>query len=277
MRRAPGTLLTPWPRLSRSSSWPPARALACFRILRRFFIGLPVSRSWSGLPMPRGRPVRSVWLRWSGPVMAWRRGFRTGIEVAEQREGEGTGAAVLAARDAVGSGPVLVLSGDHPADHARAARGAARRARAGGGQRDPAHHRPARPRGLRANRARLVGSRGPNRRDQVHRRRLPGGAGRGRDQPRHLRLRRADPLRGPRQGRARQGRALPDRRVPIHPRRRRDNRRTHDRRRGRRTRRERPRGPDGGRGGRPAPDHRGPRQAGCHVPGSRAPSGWRQA
>src|ERR1700754_2395130 len=41
-------------------------------------------------------------------------GLPDGIEVAEQREGEGTGAAVLAARDAVGSGPVLVLSGDHP-------------------------------------------------------------------------------------------------------------------------------------------------------------------
>jgi bifunctional UDP-N-acetylglucosamine pyrophosphorylase/glucosamine-1-phosphate N-acetyltransferase len=41
-------------------------------------------------------------------------GLPDGIEVAEQREGEGTGAAVLSARDAVGSGPVLVLSGDHP-------------------------------------------------------------------------------------------------------------------------------------------------------------------
>jgi bifunctional UDP-N-acetylglucosamine pyrophosphorylase/glucosamine-1-phosphate N-acetyltransferase len=37
-----------------------------------------------------------------------------GVEVAEQREGEGTGAAVLAARDAVDSGPVVVLSGDQP-------------------------------------------------------------------------------------------------------------------------------------------------------------------
>jgi bifunctional UDP-N-acetylglucosamine pyrophosphorylase / glucosamine-1-phosphate N-acetyltransferase len=48
-------------------------------------------------------------------------GLPDGIEVAEQREGEGTGAAVLAARDAVfaggargDSGPVVVLSGDHP-------------------------------------------------------------------------------------------------------------------------------------------------------------------
>jgi bifunctional UDP-N-acetylglucosamine pyrophosphorylase / glucosamine-1-phosphate N-acetyltransferase len=48
-------------------------------------------------------------------------GLPDGIEVAEQREGEGTGAAVLAARDAVldagegaESGPVVVLSGDHP-------------------------------------------------------------------------------------------------------------------------------------------------------------------
>jgi bifunctional UDP-N-acetylglucosamine pyrophosphorylase/glucosamine-1-phosphate N-acetyltransferase len=45
-------------------------------------------------------------------------GLPDGVEVAEQREGEGTGAAVLAARDAVlqpGDGaPVVVLSGDHP-------------------------------------------------------------------------------------------------------------------------------------------------------------------
>jgi bifunctional UDP-N-acetylglucosamine pyrophosphorylase / glucosamine-1-phosphate N-acetyltransferase len=41
-------------------------------------------------------------------------GLPDGVEVAEQREGEGTGAAVLAARDEVDSGPVIVLSGDHP-------------------------------------------------------------------------------------------------------------------------------------------------------------------
>jgi bifunctional UDP-N-acetylglucosamine pyrophosphorylase / glucosamine-1-phosphate N-acetyltransferase len=41
-------------------------------------------------------------------------GLPEGVEVAEQREGEGTGAAVLAARDQVGGGPVVVLSGDHP-------------------------------------------------------------------------------------------------------------------------------------------------------------------
>jgi bifunctional UDP-N-acetylglucosamine pyrophosphorylase/glucosamine-1-phosphate N-acetyltransferase len=45
-------------------------------------------------------------------------GLPDGIEVAEQREGEGTGAAVLAARDVVlgegGSGAVVVLSADHP-------------------------------------------------------------------------------------------------------------------------------------------------------------------
>jgi bifunctional UDP-N-acetylglucosamine pyrophosphorylase/glucosamine-1-phosphate N-acetyltransferase len=41
-------------------------------------------------------------------------GLPEGVEVAEQREGEGTGAAVLAARDAVQAGPVAVLSGDHP-------------------------------------------------------------------------------------------------------------------------------------------------------------------
>ena len=42
-------------------------------------------------------------------------GLPDGVEVAEQREGEGTGAAVLAAREvALGDGPVVVLSGDHP-------------------------------------------------------------------------------------------------------------------------------------------------------------------
>jgi bifunctional UDP-N-acetylglucosamine pyrophosphorylase/glucosamine-1-phosphate N-acetyltransferase len=48
-------------------------------------------------------------------------GLPDGIDVAEQREGEGTGAAVLAARDAVlgaggsmASAPVVVLSADHP-------------------------------------------------------------------------------------------------------------------------------------------------------------------
>ena len=42
-------------------------------------------------------------------------GLPEGVEVAEQRRGEGTGAAVLAAREAVGdSGTVVVLSGDHP-------------------------------------------------------------------------------------------------------------------------------------------------------------------
>jgi bifunctional UDP-N-acetylglucosamine pyrophosphorylase/glucosamine-1-phosphate N-acetyltransferase len=43
-------------------------------------------------------------------------GLPDGIEVAEQREGEGTGAAVLAARDEVlaAGQPVVVLSGDHP-------------------------------------------------------------------------------------------------------------------------------------------------------------------
>ena len=44
-------------------------------------------------------------------------GLPDGIEVAEQREGEGTGAAVLAARDAVprrSRSRSVVLSGDHP-------------------------------------------------------------------------------------------------------------------------------------------------------------------
>jgi bifunctional UDP-N-acetylglucosamine pyrophosphorylase/glucosamine-1-phosphate N-acetyltransferase len=43
-----------------------------------------------------------------------REGLPDGVEVAEQREGEGTGAAVLAARDCVQPGPFVVLSGDHP-------------------------------------------------------------------------------------------------------------------------------------------------------------------
>jgi bifunctional UDP-N-acetylglucosamine pyrophosphorylase / glucosamine-1-phosphate N-acetyltransferase len=41
-------------------------------------------------------------------------GLPEGVEVAEQREGEGTGAAVLAARDVVPDGPVVILSADHP-------------------------------------------------------------------------------------------------------------------------------------------------------------------
>jgi bifunctional UDP-N-acetylglucosamine pyrophosphorylase/glucosamine-1-phosphate N-acetyltransferase len=41
-------------------------------------------------------------------------GLPGGVQVAEQREGEGTGAAVLAARDQTGKGPVVVLSADHP-------------------------------------------------------------------------------------------------------------------------------------------------------------------
>jgi bifunctional UDP-N-acetylglucosamine pyrophosphorylase / glucosamine-1-phosphate N-acetyltransferase len=41
-------------------------------------------------------------------------GLPGGIEVAEQREGEGTGAAVLAGRDHTDEGPVVVLSADHP-------------------------------------------------------------------------------------------------------------------------------------------------------------------
>jgi bifunctional UDP-N-acetylglucosamine pyrophosphorylase / glucosamine-1-phosphate N-acetyltransferase len=41
-------------------------------------------------------------------------GLPDGVEVAEQREGEGTGAAVLAARDQVDGGNVVVMSGDHP-------------------------------------------------------------------------------------------------------------------------------------------------------------------
>jgi bifunctional UDP-N-acetylglucosamine pyrophosphorylase / glucosamine-1-phosphate N-acetyltransferase len=47
------------------------------------------------------------------------RALPEGVELAEQRAGEGTGAAVLAARDQIvaasrGGGPVVILSGDHP-------------------------------------------------------------------------------------------------------------------------------------------------------------------
>jgi bifunctional UDP-N-acetylglucosamine pyrophosphorylase / glucosamine-1-phosphate N-acetyltransferase len=41
-------------------------------------------------------------------------GLPDGVEVVEQREGEGTGAAVLAARGDVDGGTVVVMSGDHP-------------------------------------------------------------------------------------------------------------------------------------------------------------------
>jgi bifunctional UDP-N-acetylglucosamine pyrophosphorylase/glucosamine-1-phosphate N-acetyltransferase len=41
-------------------------------------------------------------------------GLPEGVEIAEQREGEGTGAAVLAARETVTDGAVVILSGDHP-------------------------------------------------------------------------------------------------------------------------------------------------------------------
>jgi bifunctional UDP-N-acetylglucosamine pyrophosphorylase/glucosamine-1-phosphate N-acetyltransferase len=41
-------------------------------------------------------------------------GLPEGVEVAEQRDGEGTGSAVLAARGAVQDGSLVVLSGDHP-------------------------------------------------------------------------------------------------------------------------------------------------------------------
>ena len=38
---------------------------------------VPVGRSWSGLSMPRARPVPSVWSPWSGLVMASRRASLT--------------------------------------------------------------------------------------------------------------------------------------------------------------------------------------------------------
>jgi bifunctional UDP-N-acetylglucosamine pyrophosphorylase/glucosamine-1-phosphate N-acetyltransferase len=41
-------------------------------------------------------------------------GLPEGVEVAEQREGEGTGAAVLAAEELIDAGNVVVMSGDHP-------------------------------------------------------------------------------------------------------------------------------------------------------------------
>jgi bifunctional UDP-N-acetylglucosamine pyrophosphorylase/glucosamine-1-phosphate N-acetyltransferase len=50
-------------------------------------------------------------------------GLPGGVEVAEQREGEGTGAAVLAARKAVDGGALVVMSGDHPLVTAEQIRG----------------------------------------------------------------------------------------------------------------------------------------------------------
>jgi bifunctional UDP-N-acetylglucosamine pyrophosphorylase / glucosamine-1-phosphate N-acetyltransferase len=54
------------------------------------------------------------------PGSGLERALPEGVELAEQRAGEGTGAAVLAARDQIdadsraGGGPVVILSGDHP-------------------------------------------------------------------------------------------------------------------------------------------------------------------
>jgi bifunctional UDP-N-acetylglucosamine pyrophosphorylase/glucosamine-1-phosphate N-acetyltransferase len=50
-------------------------------------------------------------------------GLPDGVEVAEQREGEGTGSAVLAASDLVDGGSVVVMSGDHPLITAEQLRG----------------------------------------------------------------------------------------------------------------------------------------------------------
>src|SRR3954452_13157040 len=51
-------------------------------------------------------------------------GLPEGVEIAEQREGEGTGSAVLAAREILEQGgEVAVLSGDHPLVSAELIRG----------------------------------------------------------------------------------------------------------------------------------------------------------
>ncbi len=55
--------------------------------------------------MRRGRPGAERVVAVVRPGDGVAEGLPDGIEVAEQREGEGTGAAVLAARDTVGVGP----------------------------------------------------------------------------------------------------------------------------------------------------------------------------
>ena len=199
-------------------------------------------------------------------------GLPDGIEVAEQREGEGTGAAVLAARDACWRG-----------------RGAGR-SRRGPVRRPPADHAPSSSRGSSTStsaqdaRATLLTT------DQLD----PTGYGRiVRDSdgtvdriyetkytdgltPEELAVREInlgayvfDPQTlfdaldnvG-----LEQGERYLTGVFPLIRERRRDNCRSHDRRRRRSTGHQRPRGPDGGRGGRPAPDHRGPRPLGCDLP-----------
>jgi bifunctional UDP-N-acetylglucosamine pyrophosphorylase / glucosamine-1-phosphate N-acetyltransferase len=92
-------------------------------------------------------------------------GLPDGVEIAEQREGEGTGAAVLAARDAVlgggnGGGTVVVMSGDHPLITTEQVEGLIAEHESRG---------PARSRRLWARRARLERCRGTRLRDQVPR------------------------------------------------------------------------------------------------------------
>ena len=99
-----------------------------------------------------------------------------------------------------------------PARYPRADRRARRRASPSARRRDHAHHRAARPRGLRARRTQRRRRRRADRRDQVHRGGASGRAGDQGDQPRHLRLRCSASVRGPRRGGPRQRRALPDQR-----------------------------------------------------------------
>ena len=83
--------------------------------------------------------VESAWAAGAGRVVCVVRpeegvaeGLPDGVEIAEQRDGEGTGSAVLAARDAVPAGEIVVLSGDQPLVTAEQIERLVREHRAGG-------------------------------------------------------------------------------------------------------------------------------------------------
>ena len=265
----PGTLLTPWPRLSRSSSWPPARALGCGRTLRRCFIGLRASRSSSGWSMPPGRPGRSGWSRSSGRVTGSPRGFRTVSRSPSRSRGRAPAPPCSRRGSRARRGwraAVVVLSGDQPLITAEQLQGLLAEHEDRGrvatllttDQLDPAGY------------GRIVRD-CDGTVDRIFETKHTDGLS-----PEELAVREVNlgtyvfdaqrPLRRPRQGRAGARRALSHRRVPADPRGRRDHRRAHDRRRRRRHRRERPRRPHGRRGGRPAPHDRGARARGCDLP-----------
>ena len=181
----------------------------------------------------RDARARAASSAWSGPATAWPRGCRTGVEVAEQTRGRGhrrRGARRARrgrARGRSWSSPATTRS-SRPSRSPTCSTSTA----ASGATRHPAHHRRARPGRLRPHRPRRRRRGRAHRRDQVPRRRPAGGARHPRDQPRHLRLRGARPsFEALDAGRPPERRALPDRRLPDPPRRRRAHRHAaHDRR-----------------------------------------------